>query len=144
MSIDVLNSIPFTISPKAYLERSYYRKTKGHKLKVLSTEPLDVYIISEQELSNYKNKKPFKYIASFLNVKDSGKGLVFNVDEDFTLILENNSDKAAGGGFNMYDLQNQQPSYDQQIAGNHIYQRCPDCGKMVRTTGWFAGWHICE
>ena len=22
-------------------------------------------------------------------------------------------------------------------------QQCPDCGKMVRTTGFLAGWHIC-
>ena len=29
------------------------------------------------------------------------------------------------------------------IAGNHIYQRCEVCGKLVRMTGLFAGLHFC-
>jgi hypothetical protein len=29
------------------------------------------------------------------------------------------------------------------VAGNHIYERCGYCRKLVRMTGWFAGVHIC-
>lgn len=29
------------------------------------------------------------------------------------------------------------------IAGNHVYQRCAECGSLVRLTGWFGGWHLC-
>jgi len=29
------------------------------------------------------------------------------------------------------------------IAGNRVYQRCADCGKLVRMTGIFAGIHLC-
>jgi hypothetical protein len=29
------------------------------------------------------------------------------------------------------------------VAGNHIYEQCADCGKMVRITGWFARLHLC-
>lgn len=28
-------------------------------------------------------------------------------------------------------------------AGKHLYAYCPDCGKLVRQTGFLAGWHIC-
>lgn len=29
------------------------------------------------------------------------------------------------------------------IIGKHAYQKCRECGKLVRITGWFAGLHIC-
>jgi hypothetical protein len=29
------------------------------------------------------------------------------------------------------------------VAGNHIYERCGYCRKLVRMTGWFAGVHVC-
>jgi len=28
-------------------------------------------------------------------------------------------------------------------AGKHLYAVCKDCGKLVRMTGFFGGWHIC-
>ena len=29
------------------------------------------------------------------------------------------------------------------VAGNHVYEECGYCRKLVRITGWFAGVHIC-
>jgi hypothetical protein len=29
------------------------------------------------------------------------------------------------------------------VAGNHIYEQCGYCGKLVRMTGWFARLHFC-
>jgi hypothetical protein len=27
--------------------------------------------------------------------------------------------------------------------GDHLWARCPDCGKYVKLTGWGRGWHLC-
>lgn len=29
------------------------------------------------------------------------------------------------------------------VAGNHIYERCPYCVKMVRVSGFLGGLHMC-
>lgn len=27
--------------------------------------------------------------------------------------------------------------------GKHLYKLCPDCGNLVKMTGFFKGWHLC-
>ena len=27
--------------------------------------------------------------------------------------------------------------------GNHLWERCADCGKLVKLTGWLRGIHLC-
>ena len=27
--------------------------------------------------------------------------------------------------------------------GKHAYGACEDCGRFIRVTGWFGGWHLC-
>lgn len=29
------------------------------------------------------------------------------------------------------------------VIGNKAYKQCPDCLKLVRITGFLAGWHLC-
>lgn len=29
------------------------------------------------------------------------------------------------------------------VAGNHIYEECPECRKMVKISGWLGWWHLC-